>query len=313
VSTSLNAQTLIGIYLSNGDGTFTLGKQYTELYGAPIVADVNKDTKADLVFVGNPVFVMLGNGDGTFQKAITGPVVNSISYPIVEDFNGDGNPDIVVASFSGVAFLHGNGDGTFQTPIYSDPSPLLCCQILAEDLNGDGKLDLVNNAGGQSVLALLGNGDGTFGTPFSYGANGQVYTGNFAVGDFNSDGIGDIGLILMDFTSGKTVASLYLSTPTIALFPTTINFGSITVGQTSPIVTVQVSSVGNKRLSLSNILITGNFVEQNNCGKQLNIGGACTIKVQFKPLRKGTQVGTVKITDTALGTSQLIRLSGVGN
>jgi FG-GAP-like repeat len=312
VSTSLNAQTLISIYLSNGDGTFTLGKQYTELYGDPIVADVNKDGKLDLVFVGNPVFVMLGNGDGTFQKAITGPVVNPISLPIVEDFDGDGNPDIVVAPFNGVAFLKGNGDGTFQTPIYSDPTSLLGYEILAEDVNGDGKLDLVNVAGGEGVLVLLGRGDGTFGTTFSFGANGQVFSVNFAVGDFNSDGIGDIGLILSDVTSGKTVASLYLSTPTIALFPATINFGSITVGQTSPLVSVQVSSVGNKRLSLSSILLSGNFVEQNNCGKQLNIGGACTIKVQFKPLRKGTQVGTVKITDTALGTSQLIRLSGVG-
>jgi hypothetical protein len=313
VSTSVNAQTLISIYLSNGDGTFTLGKQYTEQYGAPIIADVNNDGKTDLVFVGNPVFVMLGNGDGTFQKAITGPVVNSYSFPIVEDFDGDGNADIVVGSFSGVAFLKGNGDGTFQNPIYSDPTSLLCCQILAGDLNGDGKLDLVNNSGGESVLALLGKGDGTFGTPFSYGANGQVYTGNFAVGDFNSDGIGDIGLILRDFTSGKTVDSLYLSTPTIALFPTTINFGSIPVGQMSSSVAVKVSSVGNKRLSLSSIVTTDNFVEQNNCGKQLSIGGGCTIKVQFKPLRKGTQVGTIKITDTALGTSQLIRLSGIGN
>jgi hypothetical protein len=65
-------------------------------------------------------------------------------------------------------------------------------------------------------------------------------------------------------------------------------------------------------LSLSSILTTGNFVEQSNCGKQLNIGGGCTIKVQFKPPRKGTQVGTVKITDTSLGTSQYIHLTGIG-
>ena len=107
--------------------------------------------------------------------------------------------------------------------------------------------------------------------------------------------------------------SLYLSTPTIALFPTNVNFGSIPVGQTSSSVAVKVSSVGNKKLLLSSIVTAGNFVEQNNCGKQLSIGGGCTINVQFKPLHKGSHIGTIKITDTALGTSQLIRLNGIGN
>jgi hypothetical protein len=77
VSTYSNFQELISIYLSNGDGTFSLHVQYTEQYGGPLVADVNGDGKQDLVFVGNPVFAMLGNGDGTFQKPLIGPVLTS--------------------------------------------------------------------------------------------------------------------------------------------------------------------------------------------------------------------------------------------
>jgi hypothetical protein len=41
-----------------------------------------------------------------------------------------------------------------------------------EDVNGDGKLDLMNNSGG--VLAMPGNGDRTFPPPVAYGANGQI-------------------------------------------------------------------------------------------------------------------------------------------
>jgi hypothetical protein len=311
VSTSSNGQALISIYLSKGDGTFTLGAQYTEQSGGPVVADVNRDGKPDLVFVGDPVFVMLGNGDGTFEKPITGPAgVLGQSYPAVNDFNGDGVPDIVVATTNGLAFLKGNGDGTFQSPVYSDSTTLLCCQILAEDVNGDGKLDLVNNSG--NVLVLLGNGDGTFQLPYAYGANGQVYTGNMVVGDFNSDGIGDIGAVFEDTTSGTVDASLYLSSPTVALFPTAINFGSIAVGQTSPPVKVRLSNVGNRKLSVSAIQISGNFAEANNCPKQLSIGRACTIQVTFKPQSTGTQTGTIKISDDALGASQQISLTGVG-
>lgn len=40
--------------------------------------------------------------------------------------------------------LEGNGNGTFQNPVYSNPT--VCCEMVAEDINGDGKLDLVRNS-----------------------------------------------------------------------------------------------------------------------------------------------------------------------
>jgi hypothetical protein len=130
---------------------------------------------------------------------------------------------------------------------------------------------------------LLGNGDGTFRSPFFYSANGQIYRGNIAVGDFNSDGVGDVGIIFEDQTSAKTDVSLYLSQPTVAIFPTAINFGSITVGQHSRPVYVQVANVGNDKLLISSIQVSANFVEYNNCGPKLGIGKTCTIKVEFEP------------------------------
>lgn len=308
VSTSLNGQTLISIYLSNGDGTFKLGAQYTELYGGPVVADVDGDGKQDLVFVGNPVFVMLGNGNGTFQNPITGPVLTSGFSSIVRDFNGDGKPDIVTGTYNGIAFLKGNGNGTFQNPVYSNPLISFCCQMFAEDVNNDGKLDLVSNVY-QSVLVMPGNGDGTFQAPFSYGVNGQIFSGNVIGGDFNSDGVADIGMV---FQGQKTDVSLYLSQPTAVLFPTAVNFGSIKVGQKSAVVNAQFSNEGNRKLLLSSIQVTGNFVETNNCGQQLKIGQSCTIQVYFQPQIVGAQNGTIIIKDNALGTYQRVSLSGRG-
>ena len=91
------------------------------------------------------------------------------------------------------------------------------------------------------------------------------------MGDFNSDGIGDIGIIFDDLSSGKTDASLYLSQPTVAVFPSAVNFGSEQVGQTSPPISVQISNIGNRALLVSGITVTGNFLEQNNCGTKLSI------------------------------------------
>jgi hypothetical protein len=184
--------------------------------------------------------------------------------------------------------------------------------MFTEDVNGDGRLDLVNN-GGQSLLFVMpGNGDGTFQSPYSYGVNGQAYSGNLIGGDFNSDGIADVGVVFRDQTSGKTSVSLYLSEPTAVVFPSTIKFGSVKVGQKSAIANVQLSSAGNRKLSVPSIQVTGNFVETNNCGRQLKIGQSCTIQVYFQPQATGVQNGTITIKDNALGTYQRVSLSGTG-
>jgi len=80
--------------------------------------------------------------------------------------------------YDGIAFLAANGDGTFQDPIYSDSTFQLCCQLVASDVSGDGKLDLVNVNAGSGVVVMLGNGDGTFQAPATYGSPGQVLFGN---------------------------------------------------------------------------------------------------------------------------------------
>jgi hypothetical protein len=98
----------------------------------------------------------------------------------------------------------------------------------------------------------------------------------------------------------------------VALFPTAINFGAVKVGQVSPPVDVQLSDVGNEKLLFSNGQISGDFVERNNCTQKLGIGNTCTIQVAFKPQTTGTQTGTIKISDNALGGSQQISLTGIG-
>jgi hypothetical protein len=185
-----------------------------------------------------------------------------------------------------------------------------CCRTFAEDVNGDGKLDLVNN--GNQVFVMTGNGDGTFQSPFAYGVNGQIYSGNVIGGDFNSDGVADIGVVFQDQTSRKTSVSQYLSEPTAVVFPTEINFGSVKVGQKSAVASVQLSSAGNRKLSISSVQVTGNFVETNNCGRQLKIGQSCTIQVYFQPQIIGVQNGIITIKDNALGTYQRVNLSGTG-
>jgi serine/threonine protein kinase len=162
---------------------------------AVAVGDFNGDGRLDLAvsnIATNTVSVLLGNGDGTFRKALdqaAGPQPHGLA---VADFNGDGKLDLAVAYLQGdaVGILLGNGDGTFR------PAPSLGVGknprgVAVGDFNGDGKADLaVTNYRGNSLHVFFGNGDCTFRAAGTYRAGlGPI---SVAVADFNSDGRPDL-------------------------------------------------------------------------------------------------------------------------
>jgi hypothetical protein len=221
---------VVGVLLGNGDGTFQAAQTYNSggLDAQSIaVADVNGDGKPDLLVAndcsssGNgcattgSVGVLLGNGDGTFQKAsaynTSGPFAFSIA---VADVNGDGKPDLLVAS-RGIEVLLGNGDGTFKAPRTYSSGGYNAFSIAVGDVNGDGKPDVVTandcpgpgcgNAG--EVEVLLGNGNGTFRAAPSY-SSGGYYADSIAVADVNGDGKPDLLVANECADSSCTTASI---------------------------------------------------------------------------------------------------------
>jgi FG-GAP-like repeat len=177
----------------------------------PAIGDFNGDGKPDLLISNQcvsdadctqgTVGVLLGNGDGTFQSALTSPTGAVLATVALGDFNRDGKLDVVVdnacpdvgCTSGSVNILLGNGDGTFQPPV-AYPSGGNAFSVEAGDVNGDGKLDVVVVNGPNVAGVLLGNGDGTF-QPASMVTTST--SGNSAVflGDFNNDDRLDLAVV----------------------------------------------------------------------------------------------------------------------
>lgn len=88
-------------------------------------------------------FVVLGNGDGTFQ-ARRRLLEDGASSMATADFDVDGNPDIVVMNFgnSHVTTFLGNGDGSFYlaNSVVVGRGP---AAVAVADFNVDGRPDMV--------------------------------------------------------------------------------------------------------------------------------------------------------------------------
>jgi hypothetical protein len=323
-----NGANSLYILIGNGNGTFQVNSEGSiNVFGVSsvIAADFRSDGKLDLIVTTQTGFsIYLGNGDGTFASPVaysTGAFPFNMA-PVAGDFNGDGKLDVAGPSSESQSMdavvLLGNGDGTFQPPLTStleNSAEGIGFATPAADFNGDGKLDLLVT-GGNGTGPALGNGDGTFGPtlPFSSPLPFSIFGAGSAIGDFNSDGVADVASPTpAPFQSLQSpFVSLVLSTPTVALYPSAIDFAAQAVGTSSAAQSVSLANAGNSSLALTSVTTTGDFSETNTCGSELAIQANCTIDVTFTPTESGGRTGTLTLTDDLVTSPQTLSLSGTG-
>lgn len=212
----------VALFYGNGDGTFTTGPAYAALpdYEQLTITDIDGDGNPDIV-VGTstggvytlggydteiPMYqFLMGRGDGTFVDSL---VYTQGSYglggpgadgPQIADgdFNGDGKADVLVmnglstgTNQGSLVLLPGDGKGNLGTGV-SSPLNVSPTELVAAEMNGDGKLDAVMVARNQ-LAVLINQGNGTFAGEKDYALpSGAI---SLAVGDFNGDGMQDVAV-----------------------------------------------------------------------------------------------------------------------
>jgi hypothetical protein len=94
--------------------------------------------------------------------------------------------------------------------------------------------------------------------------------------------------------------------------PSSLSFGSVIDGTTSPAQTVTVSNPGSSAASVSSVSVSGPFAQTNTCGSTIAAGGSCTVSVTFSPTSAGADTGTLSVASSAPDSPLTVSLSGTG-
>jgi archaellum component FlaF (FlaF/FlaG flagellin family) len=342
-STSLKiGQGNVGVLLGNGDGTFQTAVAYPSgAFGAAAVAvaDVNGDGKPDVVVVncsstsgscvpaGGNVGVLLGKGNGSFQKAVTFGAGGNAPFALaVGDLNGDKKPDIVSANC--ISGNCGAGAGTvgvlINTSTKGEPavtfSPI-SLTFPAQLVSSTSKAQPVKltNTGTAILLITKISVTGPFSQtnqcPSSLKPNASC-TINVEFQP-KTKGVLHGSVNVTDNAAGSPQKVPLTGTGTyVQLVPVKVNFGNQPVGTKSPPRKVALTNRGQQTLNITSITIKGtdggDFAETNNCGKQVAPGASCSIQVNFKPTKKGSRTANVSISDDGGASPQKVALLGAG-
>jgi hypothetical protein len=241
----------------------------------------------------------------TFTPTIVGSEIADVS---ISD-NAANSPQLVPLSGTGVA---------------SGPQVLLSASSLAfatqlVNTSSAAQVVTLTNTGGAAltIASIVTKGNfsqvNTCGASVAAGANCTI-TVTFRPTAINTR-FGSVTVTDNAATSPQTVSLTGVGTY-VELSPTSLNFGTVSVGRSSSPETITFTNTDTVALRIGGVSVTGtdpgDFSESNTCGTSVAPNGTCSINVTFTPTATGTRSASISIQDAGGGSPQTVALTGTG-
>jgi hypothetical protein len=267
---------------------------------------------ADFTETNNCGFTVLAGASCVINVTFTPAAVGTRSATLVIEDDAAGNPQSLTFS--------GNGLGVPAVAL--SPTSLKFATQLVGTSSSPKLVTLTNTGTGVlaiSSVTLSGTDAADFSETNTCGSS--VAAGATCTIDVtftpSAAGSRSATLSIADNAPGSPqTVSLSGKATVVQLSPSSLNFGAVSVGHTSPPQTITLTNTGSAKLGIMKIAITGSgaadFAETNACGKTLQAGQSCEISVTFTPLAKGNLAADVTVNDSGGGSPQTVTLSGKG-
>jgi VCBS repeat protein/centrosomal CEP192-like protein len=328
-----NTSSSIAVLLGNGDGTFQPEIDYSVPKGlyAITIADFKGDGVLDLAAASGytsgglsvqppgSVSYLFGRGDGTFSPAVSYLAPSGADAIAVADFNNDGLLDVGVASGAGIVSTYVQTTLAVSTFGLSFPTQTL------------------NSSSAPRPVKLTNNGAKSV-TINSISITSPLYASDFSQTNNCSAPLAPKASCTIEVTFYPNTAPFYLepltallnissTTPpqsvdlsgqetSIALSPSSLNFGNVTVGQTSAPLPVTLTNLSSVTLVLQGEKFVGtnraDFAQTNNCTQFLAANSSCTVNVTFTPSAAGSRSAKLTPTSSVTYSPNPVSLSGTG-
>ena len=108
------------------------------------------------------------------------------------------------------------------------------------------------------------------------------------------------------------ITAISPAAPAMSLSPVSVTYSAQPVGTISSNVTITVTNSGNAVLTVSSVVVSGDFVTTNACvGVAIGPGGSCPVQVAFLPTTPGTRSGQLTVYGNVPGGQATAALSGI--
>ena len=228
-----------------------------------------------------------------------------------------GSTDLMENAAVSGNFGPGTTGKTLQQAVFAglvDPGNIV---IVREILNGGqlGNVDTAEFSSPQSeyVITRNGNGSVTVSHLGGLGADGTNTLWNMELLSFCA--VPGAAAGTCDLRAAPVSIAPVVLAPLAVVSPASLTFAGQPVNTGSAAQVVTLTNTGTGPLTISSIVVSGDFARTTTCVATLIAGANCSISVTFIPTTAGARSGAITITDNSgnvAGSVQSVALSGIG-